>query len=185
VAWLISVGVSGFALLCLGGWIYEKARKKILHPKLGPLVYDWGTWSGLMAHYNSGEASVRFELPGSKEGPSPEQCEEFLKFWDGIQGRVAEAREMAVEEFLELRDAYDEDEESDFLNQIVQACSDDTFEKHWSLVGVSRSLNESYVWSLEFEVAWDPEHTRSAYFDSTGRLKGYALSCAAPFDDDE
>ena len=185
VTWLISAGVSGFALLCLGAFVYEKTRKKVQHPKLGTLVYDWGSWSGMIAHYKPGEVAVRIELPGSKKGPDLEACEGFLRFWEGVEARVADARELAVEEFLEIRDAYDDEPESDSIEQILQASTDEAFEEYWCLVGACSSSDATYRWSLEFEVAWDPEHTRSAYFDSSGELKGYALSCAEPFEEED
>jgi hypothetical protein len=190
VTWLVSAGVSSFALLCLGAWVYEKTRKKIQHPKLGPLVYDWGTWSGLIVHYKPGEPGVRFELPGPKSGPVLADSEALLEFWSGIQVRVQEARCPAWEEFQELAEDYGEegDAEAELFQEIQEDCLSDesAFENHWWLVSLALSSDDcAYTWCLEFEVSWDPEHTRSAYFDSDANLQDYALSCAAPFDEEE
>ncbi|MCA9779182.1 MAG: hypothetical protein KC800_20780 [Candidatus Eremiobacteraeota bacterium] len=185
VTWLVSVAVGGFALLCGVAFVYEKSRKKIEHPELGRLTYDWGSWSGTLPHYQ-GESVVRFEFPGKKAGPTAEQCEELLSFWKSLKAKVGEAHEAALEEFLDIKDAYEDTPEASLVAQIEEDGQDPSaFEKHWVLVGVNRVEDSPYLWSLEFEVAWDPEHTRSAYFDSEGALYGYGLTCAEPWEDED
>jgi hypothetical protein len=186
ITWLVSVGVGGFALLCGVAFIYEKSRKKIEHPELGRLTYDWGSWSGLFPHYKGEGPAVRFQIPGKKAGPTAQACEELLGFYKSVEDRVGEARESAIQEFLDIEEAYQESPERELVARIADELTDPTaFDSYWRLAGVARSDSGPYLWSLEFDVAWDPEHTRSAYYDSEGALFAYGLTCAEPSWEDE
>ena len=55
--------------------------------------------------------------------------------------------------------------------------------KHWKLYCVALSNEHTLPWTLEFEVTWDPEHTRSAFFNSEVCLVDYQLSSSV-FDED-
>ena len=186
ITWLLSVGVGGFAVLCGVAFIYEKSRKKVDHPELGRLTYDWGSWSGTLPHYRNEGPAVRFHIPGKKTGPTTQECEELLAFWKTLENKVVEARNSAIQEFLDIEEAYEGTPEEELVAEIAEDISDPTaFDSHWTLAGVARSESGPYQWSLEFDVAWDPEHTRSAYFDSEGALFAYGLTCAEPSWDDE
>ncbi|MFA7482130.1 MAG: hypothetical protein WC314_16615 [Vulcanimicrobiota bacterium] len=186
VTWLLSVGIGGFLLLCGVALLYEKSRKKLDHPQLGRLTYEWGSWSGSLAHYKVGNVPVRFLLPGSKRGPEEGLCQELLEFWKSIETRVQHARDFGVEEFREIEEAYDEAEEAELMERILSDLERDVaeFDNHWLLIGIVREDSPNYTWALEFHVAWDEEHTRTAYFDSQGGLRGYFLTCTVPWDDD-
>lgn len=177
VTWLVSAGVSGFVFLCAVAFLYEKTRKKFEHPKLGRLVYEWGVWSG---HLSRRGESVRFSLPGPKTGPTPAHCQALWDYWGEIESRVEQARPAALEELQDIAEEYE-------VDHIVEESTTEPggFEKHWKLVGLEYAQDEPYTWCLEFEVSWDPEHTRAAYFDSAHALQGYGLSCAAPLDDED
>ena len=186
VTWLLSVGVGGFALLCGVAFIYEKSRKKLDHPELGRLTYDWGSWSGTLPHYKNEGPAVRFDIPGKKAGPTAQECEELLAFYKSVKDRIGAARESAIQESLDIEEAYEGTPEEELVARIAEEISDPTaFDSYWTLAGVARSDSGPYLWSLEFDVAWDPEHTRSAYYDSEGDFFAYGLTCAEPSWDDE
>ena len=169
---------TGFMALCGVAWVYERTRKKIQHPELGQLTFEWDTWSGLLPHYRQEEPAVRFELPGSKQQPEPGSPEKLLDFWSSISQTISTIRPHAIEEFMEIASAYEGEPEEEIVDQVSQSQGED-FDQHWSLVGIVLEDNESEAtWTLEFEVEWDPEHTRSAYLDNHGNLLGYGLSCA-------
>lgn len=184
VAWLVTAGFTSFGLLCFGAFVYEKTRKKVEHPKLGPLTFEWGTWVGSLPSPTDGEPSVRFELPGPRTGPQESLCEEMTILWSQIATLTSEARPSALEEFEEIQDNY----ESDAIEHIAQAVASDpkSFEKFWTLAGVYRTKSEDglMAWRLEFEVDWDPEHTRSAHFSQELGFSGYTLSVAEVEDDE-
>lgn len=118
--------------------------------------------------------------------PAAQSCEELLAFCKTLEDKVKEARDSAIQEFLDIEDAYEGTPEEELVAQIAEEISDPTaFDSHWTLAGVTRSDSGHYLWSLEFDVAWDPEHTRSAYYDSEGAFFAYGLTCAEPSWDDE
>ena len=189
VTWLFSTAVASLGLLCAAAWVYEKTRRRIEHPSLGTLTYQGESWAGLKAHFDSNYPAVQFEIPGNKEGPNEEECEKFLNFWTGIQGTIDQIRPHAIEAFQEIRDAYEDQPEAELVDNINSSLSEkvESFDKHWILSEVCQSLeSESLViWTLEFEVAWDIEHSRAAYLGAGKQVLSYNLSCAGSGLEDE
>lgn len=181
VTWLLGAALSGFAALCAAAWVYEKTRKKIDHPELGPLTFEWDSWSGLVPHYRSSEPAIRFDLPGTKSGPDPEAVNSLLELQTEMATMVTEIRPHAIQEFEEIAACYEGEPEEELVEQISDGGSQE-FDQHWSLVGLvlENPEHSSYAFAFEFEVEWDPEHTRSAYFDGNRNLLSYGLSCAGP-----
>ena len=53
-----------FVLLAvLGGlvWLYDKTRKRIVHPKLGTLTFYGDHWEAMVLHYKPGKPAVVYE----------------------------------------------------------------------------------------------------------------------------
>lgn len=182
VTWLVTSAVAGVALLFGAAWISEKTRRKAEHPKLGKLAYSWGSWSGEMPHYRPDEAPIKFELPGPKSAPDPMVCETFLEFWNKVQEKVSQIRPLAIEEFRELFDEEYDHPEANLLESVQSSldANEEQFEEHWVLhqLSLSEESDSLVNWTMEFEVSWDEEHSRSAYLDSDGEILSYNLSCA-------
>jgi hypothetical protein len=190
VAWLISTAVGGVALLCVAAWVYEKTRRHIDHPELGKLTHQWDCWRGLRPHYNIELPAVAFELPGDKTGPSAQDCVQFLQFWSNLPKTVALVRSHAIEEFREIQECYEDEPDATLVEEIGSRLENDeaSFDTDWQLAQVSKAPNSSSQvgWTLDFEVSWDIEHTRTAYLDEAGELLAYNLTCAGSgLEDDE
>lgn len=164
----------------LGGlaWLYEKTRKKIVHPRLGTMTrYDNG-WVALLPHYTRGERSVRVELPGGKSGPDPEPLERFEALWSDVAQAVARVRPYALQA---LEDDGNADENAEIQALMERSAGDLTrLDEDWILSGVSLYQGERgrQYWYLEFDVSWDVEHQRAAYLDLDGCFLRYDLSCS-------
>ena len=181
--WLWGIGLGGLGVLSAAAWVYEKTRKKIEHPNLGVLVYGSGSWSGLLPHFKTGQPAVRFELPGDKEGPNAQEIDRFQDFWKNMESTVSSLRDSAIAEFEEISEAYEDSEEAELVENIQKKLSLDaaSFDEYWILIEVYREVSElapSVGWVLEFEVAWDVEHSRAAYLSVDGQLLAYNLTCA-------
>ena len=178
VQWLITTGAAGFGLLCVGAVVYERTRKKIVHPELGRLTYEWGTWIGSREVESR---PVRFELPGPRSGPDEQACRKLTELWPRLPQLVEKCRESALLEFEETCEDY-EGGDLDLIKTELKADPNNLL-KHWKLYCVALSNEHTLPWTLEFEVTWDPEHTRSAFFNSEVCLVDYQLSCSV-FDED-
>lgn len=185
---LIVVG-GGFGLLltaCGIAWVYEKTRKKIEHPSLGTLTFQGDSWIGLRAHFRQGQPAIRFELPGDKDGPEFQSVDRFEQLWASLEKTLAKIRPAALEEFDEIKDCCDDPDHLELVADIEKHRLDnpEEFDKHWILSEIGLLAGSRPYWDLEFEVAWDIEHSRSACLDLDGRLLIYTLSCALgdPYD---
>ena len=179
VQWLITTGAAGFGLLCLGAVVYERARKKIAHPELGSLTYEWGTWVG---HRELAARLVRFELPGSRSGPDGQACQKLIELWSRLPQLVEKCRDSALLEFEDTLEDY-EGGDLELIKAELEADPNNLL-KHWKLYSVALS-HKAPPWTLEFEVTWDPEHTRAALFTTDCGLVDYGLSCTVYDEDGE
>lgn len=181
---------SGLGILLMTSavaWIYEKTRRRLEHPVLGQLVFNGESWQGLRPHHKAGGVAVRIELPGDKSGPDSEAVERFLKLWSAIEPTLANLLPVALDEFAELWSELDEKSRAELNAEMGQDLGDrispEAFTALWSLSSVtlqdeSQDETPRWQWSLEFDVAWDIEHTRVAFLDLDHGLVNYGLSCA-------
>ena len=164
-------------LLSLGAlaWLYEKTRRRIHHDQLGDLTAYGHDWTGLRVHIHSGEPALRFRLPGDKQGPSPATVAQFEQLWSHLEDILERIRPAAWSEYEQIRECLDSPEDRKLVGEI-----DSDFSRHWWLreIALLRGSQKRLYWSLDFEVAWDPEHSRTAYLDLEEKLLHYDLSCA-------
>lgn len=174
----------GFGLLmtaCAAAWVYEKTRRRLEHPVLGCLTHRGDSWTGLR-HYRKNEAAIRFELPGDKNGPDQKAVERFELLWASLEESLSTVRPHAIAEYEQIKECYEESEHRALVDEISAALqsSGPAFDKYWSLaeVGLREEPKGKLYWQLDFEVAWDIEHSRAAYLDLDGQVLTYNLSCA-------
>lgn len=145
------LGMGAVILLLLGGcrWAYVKSRRGLEHPQLGSLELDDGLWSGCKKFKGN---LVRIELPGDKEGPFQDGIELLEQLWSQLDGVLKRVEPIVIEDFGDNRD--DESDQTE--------CT-------WALTEVHLEPvdeEEEPCWRLEFDVAWDEEHSRAAYLDT-------------------
>jgi len=189
VSWLISSAVGGVVALCAVAWLYDKTRRRVDHPELGELIYHWGCWRGLRPHYDPNLAAVSLEIPGNRAGPNAEDCDRVVKFWDSISETVSGLRAVAIEEFRDLEEDGECEAGDASIEEISAGLQSDeaSFDRYWQLSQVSRiaKVSSPIRWTLDFEVVWDIEHTRTAFLDDSGNLLAYNLTCVGSGLDDE
>ncbi len=166
----------------LGGlaWIYEKTRKKFVHPRLGPMTYYGDGWVVLLSRDGSAQP-VRVELPGDRKTPSESDIVAFEALWARIDEVVEAIRPRAVEDLEDAHDAVIGTSEEADLKAAVERAAEGaaTFAEDWVLSGIHQHKGREgqTFWCLIFEVSWDLEHQRVAYLEPDGRLRHYDLSC--------
>lgn len=175
-----AVIIAGMVTLGSLAWVYEKTRRKIVHPKWGTLTLEGDHWRFLVPHYRVGEPAVTVELSGDKTAPDGEELERFEALWGRVGELVEKARPLAIED---LQDAYDAVLGESFeaqLRPIVERVAADplALDVDWKLTSISlyQGKGARRFWNLEFEPSWDEEHQRSAYFDLEGNFLLYDLS---------
>lgn len=180
------VGVAVALLIAVSGiaWLYEKTRPKMNHPSLGELSFFGGFWNGLR---NFRSNAIRLSLPGEKSGPGDDTVTKFEGLWSRLDTLLETVKSNAVEEFRDCVGSLDEEERKLLEAEVERDLGDveRNFQEHWTLVGVRlEDLQEDetsdiprWYWMLEFEVSWDPEHTRTAYLNLDGELIYYDLTC--------
>lgn len=184
--YVVGTGAGIVLMTAAIAWVYEKTRKRLEHPSLGQIIYSHGHWSGLRKHFSPDEPAIRFELPGDREGPEPEAVEKFEGLWSEMPSILDSIRPAATAEYADIKDTDDSKEHRELVAEIAQAMefSSESFDKYWQLSEIAlkegqHSENEDgWLWCLEFEVAWDVEHTRSAHLNLNKELVEYNLSCA-------
>ena len=162
--------------MCALAWLYEKTRRRIHHDRLGDLTGYCGDWVGMRASFQPAEPALRFRLPGNKQGPAPATVDQFEQLWSHLEAILERIWPAAWSEYQQLRESYlDSPDDQKLVSEI-----DADFSKHWWLreIALLRGSQNRLYWSLDFEVAWDPEHSRTAYLDLEENLLRYALSCA-------
>lgn len=169
-------------MLTLGGlvWIYDKTRKRIVHPRLGTLTFFGDHWEGSTPHYRSGKPAVRVEIGGSRKGPSEEETERFEALWKRINELVEEIRPHALRDLEDNHDSLVGTRDEELTAGIVErvAANPLAFDDDWVLSAVAvHQGREERFWALEFQVSWDAEHQRTAYVDGSGKVVGYDASC--------
>jgi hypothetical protein len=169
-------------MLTLSGlaWLYEKTRKKIVHPRWGTLTYYGDHWVALVPYNNPSGSSVRWEVPGDRKGPDAEALERFEAMWARLPGLLDQIRPHAMVELEDCHDAVAGTRDEPGTRAVIErASSPGGLDKDWVLCGLAiyRGERGQSYWSLEFEVSWDPEHQRMAYLDMDGNFVLYDLSC--------
>jgi hypothetical protein len=171
-------------MITLGGlaWLYEKTRKKIVHPRFGNMIYYGESWTAVVPHYIPGRPAVRVEIPGTRKGPNEEELERFEALWQRMEELVQSVRPHALEDLEDAHDAVLGTRDEALTKSIAERTAGNPMQldADWTLSAVSMysgSRGKRY-WCLEFEVSWDEEHQRTAYLDLDGQFLRYELSCA-------
>lgn len=169
-------------------WIYDKTRKRVEHPTLGLLTFADDSWTGLKEHYRNGEQALRIVIPGNRHGPDSQAVEQLEKVWQHLASLVASVRPVAWEEYLDVKDCSEEKEHVALVQRIAEETEKkaESFDDFWTLSQIElreepcgdEDQDLCWVWSLEFEVAWDIEHSRCAFLDLEQHLLAYDLACA-------
>lgn len=171
-------------MVALGGlaWVYEKTRRKFVHPRWGTLTLEGDRWRFMVPHYRAGEPAVTVELLGGKTAPDEEEIERFEALWGRVADLVEKVRPLAIEDLHDAYDAVLGDSFETQLRPIVERVAADpsALDADWKLasIRVYQGSKGQKFWSLEFEPSWDEEHQRSAYFDLEDNVVLYDLSVA-------
>ena len=168
--------------LTLGGlvWLYDKTRKRIVHPKLGTLTFYGDHWEAMVPHYRPGKSAVRVEIPGTKTGPGQEELERFDTLWTRIAELVEGVRPHALRDLEDNHDAVIGTRNEGLTVKIVErvAANPTALDDDWVLTAVSvYPGRRDRFWALEFGVNWDEEHGRTAYLNGEGQVVVYDASC--------
>lgn len=186
--YIVGTGLCIFLAVALITWIYDKTRRRMEHSTLGRLTYGGDKWWGTRPHFQDGSPEVRFELPGGKSGPDPEAIEKFEVLWKE-RNRFLDAAVVPALEDLDnvLEDLPLEEQRAVLGTEDAESIEVTTahLEKTWILAEIAlldlqsdeSSSVPKWCWALEFTVAWDDEHSRTAHFDLEGNLLSYDLSC--------
>lgn len=186
--YIIGTGICIFLAVGLIAWIYDKTRRRIVHPSLGELTYAGDKWWGSRPHFRDGLPAVRLELPGGKPGPDSEAVEKFEALWKERDRYLEAAVGHALEDLDNVAADLPPEEQREVLGCEYSEELEITtahLEKTWVLSEIAlrdlqpddSSTVPKWCWVLEFAVAWDDEHSRTAHFDLEGNLLSYDLSC--------
>jgi hypothetical protein len=125
---------------------------------------------------------VRWEIPGSRQGPNEQELERFEALWARLPQLLDLIRPHAAVELEDCHDAVAGTRDEVLTRALMERVAQDrtSLDQDWVLCGVGIHEGErgKRYWTLEFDVTWDIEHQRMAYLDMEGGFVLYDLSCA-------
>lgn len=160
--------------------IYQRTRKTLDHPQWGVMTYDGEWWSFPWSPLGDPTA-LRIELMGTRQGPDPQALEIFAHWQTRLEKLTSQVMPHAREDLQTLHECLRDTREASLTEPLIrqlQAGGPETV-PGCRLVALRLWQGRQKAWrlSLDYQMAWDDEHERTASFDSEGRLLHYDLSC--------
>jgi hypothetical protein len=178
---LLAVVVSGIVLLLfVFGWLYQKTRPTLHDDELGEMRFYNGFWVGQWLKHGW---PVEVCFQGRKNTAlSSEQRQLWHRCRGELNSILASVQSKATTDFFETAEGWSAKELSEALQfgpgtvrELRLRVQHDPTQVFTALRLVRLSIEDA-AFVLEWSVAWDSEHTRSARLSHALELQGYGLT---------